>query len=137
VVRRRARRSASSESRAEVAAERNARVPLRGGMGAVWDVANAALFLAWDEADFIRRGSADARSGETGRISRDLAEAGSGRQKTLGDRAVLRILLVVVFVLVVLSFFGGYTGYVPSHFGYGGSGIGLVLLIVLLVLLFR
>jgi NAD(P)-dependent dehydrogenase (short-subunit alcohol dehydrogenase family) len=40
-------------SRAEVAAERDARVPLRGRMGTAWDVANAALFLASDEASFI------------------------------------------------------------------------------------
>jgi NAD(P)-dependent dehydrogenase (short-subunit alcohol dehydrogenase family) len=43
----------SNRSRAEVAAERDARVPLRGKMGTAWDVANAALFLASDEANFI------------------------------------------------------------------------------------
>jgi NAD(P)-dependent dehydrogenase (short-subunit alcohol dehydrogenase family) len=37
----------------EVRAERHARVPLRGGMGSAWDAANAALFLASDEARFI------------------------------------------------------------------------------------
>ena len=47
------RARASGKSRAAVAAERNARVPLRGGMGTAWDVANAALFLASDEARFI------------------------------------------------------------------------------------
>ena len=41
------------KTRAEVAAERDAMVPLRGKMGAAWDVANAALFLASDEASFI------------------------------------------------------------------------------------
>jgi len=39
--------------RAEVAAARDARVPLRRRMGTAWDVANAALFLASDEANFI------------------------------------------------------------------------------------
>ena len=39
--------------RAEIAAERDARVPLRGKMGTAWDVAYAALFLASDEANFI------------------------------------------------------------------------------------
>jgi NAD(P)-dependent dehydrogenase (short-subunit alcohol dehydrogenase family) len=39
--------------RAEVAAERDAHVPLRGKMGTAWDVAYAALFLASDEANFI------------------------------------------------------------------------------------
>lgn len=36
-----------------VRAERNARVPLLGGMGSAWDTAYAALFLASDDARFI------------------------------------------------------------------------------------
>jgi NAD(P)-dependent dehydrogenase (short-subunit alcohol dehydrogenase family) len=47
------RARASGKSRAEVAAARDARVPLRHRMGTAWDVANAALFLASDEANFI------------------------------------------------------------------------------------
>jgi NAD(P)-dependent dehydrogenase (short-subunit alcohol dehydrogenase family) len=47
------RARASNRSRAGVAAERDAKVPLRGKMGSGWDVANAALFLASDEANFI------------------------------------------------------------------------------------
>jgi NAD(P)-dependent dehydrogenase (short-subunit alcohol dehydrogenase family) len=43
----------SGKSRVEVAAARDARVPLRHKMGSPWDVANAALFLASDEANFI------------------------------------------------------------------------------------
>jgi NAD(P)-dependent dehydrogenase (short-subunit alcohol dehydrogenase family) len=43
----------SGKSRTEVAAARDARVPLRHKMGTAWDVANAALFLASDEANFI------------------------------------------------------------------------------------
>jgi NAD(P)-dependent dehydrogenase (short-subunit alcohol dehydrogenase family) len=43
----------SGKSRAQVAAERDAHVPLRRKMGTAWDVANAALFLASDEANFI------------------------------------------------------------------------------------
>ncbi len=39
--------------RAAVRAERDAKVPLKGGMGSAWDVANAAVFLASDEARFI------------------------------------------------------------------------------------
>ena len=35
------------------AAARNEAVPLKGGMGSAWDVANAAVFLASDEARFI------------------------------------------------------------------------------------
>jgi NAD(P)-dependent dehydrogenase (short-subunit alcohol dehydrogenase family) len=41
------------KTRAEVVALRNAKVPLRHRMGTAWDVANAALFLASDEARFI------------------------------------------------------------------------------------
>ncbi|WJR80469.1 SDR family NAD(P)-dependent oxidoreductase [Bradyrhizobium sp. NP1] len=41
------------KTRAEVAAERDSKVPLRRKMGTPWDVANAALFLASDEASFI------------------------------------------------------------------------------------
>jgi NAD(P)-dependent dehydrogenase (short-subunit alcohol dehydrogenase family) len=40
-------------SRDQYAALRDESVPLRGGMGSAWDVANAALFLASDEARFI------------------------------------------------------------------------------------
>ena len=43
----------TGKTRAEVAAERDAKVPLRRRMGTAWDVANAALFLASDEAGFI------------------------------------------------------------------------------------
>jgi NAD(P)-dependent dehydrogenase (short-subunit alcohol dehydrogenase family) len=41
------------KTRAEVAADRDRQVPLRRKMGTGWDVANAALFLASDEANFI------------------------------------------------------------------------------------
>jgi len=41
------------QPRSEVVAMRNAKVPLRKTMGTGWDVANAALFLASDEASFI------------------------------------------------------------------------------------
>ncbi|HEY5106988.1 MAG TPA: SDR family NAD(P)-dependent oxidoreductase [Caulobacteraceae bacterium] len=44
---------ARGESVESVRAARNARVPLGGKMGTAWDVANAALFLASDEAKFI------------------------------------------------------------------------------------
>lgn len=56
--------------RAEIAAARDARVPLRRKMGTAWDVANAALFLASDEAQFITGvalpvdGGATLRSGD-------------------------------------------------------------------------
>ena len=43
----------SGRPRAEIAAARDAKVPLRGKMGTAWDVANAALFLASDEANFV------------------------------------------------------------------------------------
>jgi NAD(P)-dependent dehydrogenase (short-subunit alcohol dehydrogenase family) len=41
------------KTRAEIEAQRDAQVPLRKKMGTGWDVANAALFLASDEANFI------------------------------------------------------------------------------------
>lgn len=47
------RARASGRPRKEIAAERDKRVPLRGKMGTAWDVANAAVFLASDEAGFI------------------------------------------------------------------------------------
>ena len=43
----------SGKSRNQVVTERDARVPLRHKMGTAWDVANAALFLVSDEANFI------------------------------------------------------------------------------------
>ena len=43
----------TNRSRAEVATERDAKVPLRRRMGTAWDVANAALFLASDETNFV------------------------------------------------------------------------------------
>jgi NAD(P)-dependent dehydrogenase (short-subunit alcohol dehydrogenase family) len=47
------RARSTGRPRAEIAAERDRRVPLRHKMGSAWDVANAALFLASDEAGFI------------------------------------------------------------------------------------
>jgi len=42
-----------NKPREQVEAERDSKVPLRRKMGTGWDVANAALFLASDEANFI------------------------------------------------------------------------------------
>ena len=39
--------------RGRYARRRDETVPLKGGMGSAWDVANAALFLASEEAKFI------------------------------------------------------------------------------------
>jgi NAD(P)-dependent dehydrogenase (short-subunit alcohol dehydrogenase family) len=47
------RAKVSGKPRAEVAKMRDSKVPLRHKMGTAWDVANAALFLASDEANFI------------------------------------------------------------------------------------
>jgi NAD(P)-dependent dehydrogenase (short-subunit alcohol dehydrogenase family) len=44
---------AAGHEREALIAQRNAAVPLGGQMGSAWDVANAALFLASDEARFI------------------------------------------------------------------------------------
>ena len=43
----------AGKKRDEVIEERNKTVPLKGGAGDAWDTANAALFLASDEAKFI------------------------------------------------------------------------------------
>jgi len=47
------RARAWNRPREEIAAERDARVPLGGKMGTAWDVAYAALYLASDEAGFV------------------------------------------------------------------------------------
>lgn len=47
------RAAAFDRPREEIAAERDAKVLLKGKMGTGWDVAHAALFLASDEAGFI------------------------------------------------------------------------------------
>ncbi len=47
------RARAWGKSRAEVAAARDAKVPLRNKMGTAWDVAYAALYLASEEAAFV------------------------------------------------------------------------------------
>ena len=47
------RAKVSGKSRDQIVAERNTHVPLRHKMGTAWDVANAAMFLASDEANFI------------------------------------------------------------------------------------
>lgn len=44
---------AAGHDREQLIERRNASVPLGGVMGSAWDVANAALFLASDEAKFI------------------------------------------------------------------------------------
>ncbi len=84
------RARATNRSRAEVAAERDASVPLRGRMGTAWDVANAALFLASDEANFITgaaslsmavrwSGSADSVSGPLSEVRLGVFTAASQR----------------------------------------------------------
>lgn len=43
----------SGQDQDAVRAARNARVPLKGGMGTAWDTAHAALFLASDDAKYV------------------------------------------------------------------------------------
>ena len=76
------------KSRAEVEAERDAKVPLRKKMGTGWDVANAALFLASDEASFITGvtlpvdGGASVRRGEPAVLCGTVAQsAGSSDEE--------------------------------------------------------
>jgi len=62
------RAKAWDRSRDDVAAERNARVPLRNKMGSAWDVAHAGLFLASEEAGFITGVALPVDGGMTCRI---------------------------------------------------------------------
>ena len=59
---------ASGRDRAEVIRGRDAQVPLRQKMGTAWDVANAALFLASDEAGFITGVNLPVDGGQSARI---------------------------------------------------------------------
>jgi NAD(P)-dependent dehydrogenase (short-subunit alcohol dehydrogenase family) len=62
------RAQAWQRPRDDVVAERNARVPLRRKMGSAWDVANACLFLASEEASFITGVALPVDGGMTCRI---------------------------------------------------------------------
>lgn len=59
---------AAGQDRETVIARRNAAVPLRGKMGSAWDVANAALFLASDEAQFITGVALPVDGGQSAKI---------------------------------------------------------------------
>ena len=59
---------ATGRDREEVIASRNAQVPLGQQMGSGWDVANAALFLASDEARFITGVALPVDGGQSARI---------------------------------------------------------------------
>ena len=62
------RARALNRPREEIAAERDARVPLRSKMGTGWDVAHAALFLASDEAGFITGAALPVDGGGSARV---------------------------------------------------------------------
>lgn len=59
---------AAGRDRESVIAQRNASVPLRAVMGSAWDVANAALFLASDEAGFITGINLPVDGGQSARV---------------------------------------------------------------------
>jgi NAD(P)-dependent dehydrogenase (short-subunit alcohol dehydrogenase family) len=59
----------------EVAASRDKEVPLRRKMGTAWDIANAAVFLASEEADFITGVSLPVDGGQSVQIGRSPSEA--------------------------------------------------------------
>jgi NAD(P)-dependent dehydrogenase (short-subunit alcohol dehydrogenase family) len=54
--------------RERYARRRDEAVPLKGGMGSAWDVANAALFLASDEARFITGALLPVDGGQSTRV---------------------------------------------------------------------
>ena len=91
------------KSRDEVVAERDSRVPLGRKMGTGWDVAQAALFLASDDARFITGGAAGRRRVEpAGRVSgaRDAARGvDSGRRAGGRDPQPLQRLLLECLVV--------------------------------------
>jgi NAD(P)-dependent dehydrogenase (short-subunit alcohol dehydrogenase family) len=60
--------TAAGVERAEVAARRDAQVPLRGRQGTAWDVAHAALYLASEEARFVTAVTLPVDGGQSGRI---------------------------------------------------------------------
>lgn len=55
-------------SKEDLIEQRNKTVPLKGGMGDAWDTANAALFLASDEAKFITAAALPVDGGQSARI---------------------------------------------------------------------
>jgi NAD(P)-dependent dehydrogenase (short-subunit alcohol dehydrogenase family) len=59
---------AAGADREELIRRRNAQVPLGATMGSAWDVANAALFLASDEARFITGVNLPVDGGQAARI---------------------------------------------------------------------
>ncbi len=59
---------AAGRDRAQLIAQRDAQVPLGAKMGTGWDVANAALFLASDEAGFITGVCLAVDGGQSARI---------------------------------------------------------------------
>jgi NAD(P)-dependent dehydrogenase (short-subunit alcohol dehydrogenase family) len=59
----------------EVAASRDKEVPLRRKMGTAWDIANAAVFLASDDANFITGVSLPVDGGQSVQIGRSPSEA--------------------------------------------------------------
>lgn len=59
---------AAGVDRSEVAARRDAQVPLGGRQGSAWDVAHAALFLASDEARFVTAVTLPVDGGQSARI---------------------------------------------------------------------
>ena len=58
----------TGRSREDLIAERNSRVPLRRQGGTGWDIANASLFLASDEANFITGAAVPVDGGMTLKI---------------------------------------------------------------------
>src|SRR6201993_2884634 len=76
------------KTRAEVAAERDSQVPLRKKMGTGWDVANAALFLASDEANFINGVTLPVAGGASETDRRFTSPIGRGR---IASRDAIRV----------------------------------------------
>jgi NAD(P)-dependent dehydrogenase (short-subunit alcohol dehydrogenase family) len=85
------RARASGKSRAEVAAGRDARVPLRHKMGTAWDVAYASVFLASDESNFITGIEMPVDGGQSVQIGRMPSPAEAAEELAAAEAAAATV----------------------------------------------
>jgi len=75
----------------EVVAQRDQQVPLRRKMGTAWDVANAALFLASEEASFITGVTLPVDGGQSQQIGRAPSPAEAAEELKAAQAAAARV----------------------------------------------
>jgi NAD(P)-dependent dehydrogenase (short-subunit alcohol dehydrogenase family) len=76
----------------EVVAMRDKEVPLRRKMGSAWDVANAAVYLASDEASFVTGISLPVDGGQSVQVGRLPSEAEAAEELAAAQRAKAALL---------------------------------------------